>query len=124
MARQSRTVEQCAEAIRNAGGFITVAAKQLNMSHPALSKRVKQSERLQQVLNETKEQYLDLAESQLIKAVKDRESWAICFYLKCKGKKRGYVEKQELDHSSSDGSMSPQRIEIVPGKFDDEEADG
>ena len=124
MARQSRTVEQCAEAIRNAGGFITVAAKQLGMSHPALSKRVKNSETLQQVLNETKEQYLDLAESQLIKAVKDRESWAICFYLKCKGKKRGYIEKQELDHSSSDGSMSPQRIEIVPGKFDDEEADG
>jgi hypothetical protein len=32
--------------------------------------------------------------------------------------------RQEVDHTSSDGSMSPQRIEIVPGKFDDEEDDG
>ena len=124
MARQNRTVAQCAEAIRNAGGFITVAAKQLGMSHPALSKRVKNSEALQQVLNETKEQYLDLAESQLVEAVKDRESWAICFYLKCKGKDRGYVEKQQIDNTSSDGSMSlPNRIEIVPAGFDEQEPD-
>jgi len=33
--------------------------------------------------------------------------------------------KQIVDNTSSDGSMTPpQRIEIVPGKFDDEETDG
>jgi len=81
--RTSRvTTKQCVEAIHNSGGFITPAAKQLNISQAALSKRIKKSKALQQVLAETKEQYLDLAETQLIKAVRDREAWAISFYLK------------------------------------------
>jgi len=97
MARQNRTVEQCAEAIRNAGGFITTAAKMLGMSQPALSKRIAQSETLRSVVEETREKYLDLAESKLIKAINNDAPWAICFYLKCKGKQRGYVEKQVIE---------------------------
>lgn len=113
MARQITTVKDCAQALRNTGGFITAAAKQLGISQPALSKRISKSAKLKAVVEETKEQYLDLAESQLVKAIKDRESWAICFYLKCKGKQRGYVEKQEVDYSSSDGSMSPKETKIT-----------
>jgi len=100
--RTSRvTTKQCVEAIHNSGGFITPAAKQLNISQAALSKRIKKSKALQQALAETKEQYLDLAETQLIKAVRDREAWAICFYLKCKGKDRGYVEKRQISVDDS-----------------------
>jgi len=105
MARQNRTVEQCAEAIRNAGGFITIAAKQLGISQPGLSRRIQKSEKLKEVLAETREQYLDLAESKLISAVKGGESWAICFYLKCKGKDRGYVERQQVD-ATVDGGIT------------------
>lgn len=36
---------------------------------------------------------LDLAESQLKVAVSKGEAWAICFTLKTKGRKRGYVER-------------------------------
>jgi hypothetical protein len=25
------------------------------------------------------------------------EAWAVCFYLKCQARDRGYIEKQELD---------------------------
>ena len=39
---------------------------------------------------------LDMAESKLLKAIKEGQIAAIIFYLKCKGKKRGYVERQEI----------------------------
>ena len=40
---------------------------------------------------------LDFAESQLHKQIKDGNSTATIFFLKTKGKKRGYVERQEVE---------------------------
>src|SRR5262245_1446015 len=39
---------------------------------------------------------LDFAESALLKAIKTGNVTAIIFYLKTKGKKRGYVERREI----------------------------
>jgi hypothetical protein len=42
---------------------------------------------------------LDFSESALKKQIKQGNIAAIIFHLKCKGKKRGYVEKTEIDGS-------------------------
>ena len=34
-------------------------------------------------------------------AIADREGWAVCFFLKTKGKKRGYVER--IEQTGADG---------------------
>jgi len=44
---------------------------------------------------------LDFAESQLHKQIKDGEVSSTIFYLKTKGKKRGYIEKTEVENSGS-----------------------
>lgn len=38
----------------------------------------------------------------LMGAVKDREAWAICFYLKTRGKKLGFTER--VEHTGADGA--------------------
>ena len=43
---------------------------------------------------------IDFAESQLHKQIKEGNSTATIFFLKTKGKKRGYIERQEVDVSS------------------------
>jgi len=48
---------------------------------------------------------LDFAESQLHKQIKNDDTTATIFYLKCRWKKRGYIERSELEHSG--------RLEIV-----------
>jgi len=40
---------------------------------------------------------IDFAESQLHKQIKEGNSTATIFFLKTKGKKRGYIERQEID---------------------------
>lgn len=90
------TTAQIEEALRKSGGFQSQAAKMVGISQQAVSKRIKKSKHLQIAVREIDDTYLDLAESKLINAINKDQSWAICFYLKCKGKHRGYVERQEL----------------------------
>jgi len=88
------TVKQIEEALIKNGGFISRAAKKLNVTPQAIYKRVKNNKRLQEVKRNVEESNLDLAEDQLLKKIKDGNLGAICFYLKCKGKNRGYIETQ------------------------------
>jgi hypothetical protein len=42
---------------------------------------------------------IDFAENQLIKNIKEGKETSLIFFLKCKAKHRGYVERQEFEHS-------------------------
>lgn len=44
---------------------------------------------------------LDFAETKLMKRIKDESDTAIIFYLKTKGKRRGYIERQEIDATTT-----------------------
>tara|TARA_B100000902_G_C26782407_1_gene655711 strand:+ start:272 stop:610 length:339 start_codon:yes stop_codon:yes gene_type:complete len=48
-------------------------------------------------VDEVKEGLLDFAEHQLLSNIKSGRTAEILFYLKTKGKKRGYIERQEVD---------------------------
>lgn len=94
------TLEECAVALRKAGGFVTGAAKLLGISQSSLCERIQKHEELQMVQAEIKEQYLDMAETALLKKIKSGDLGAMCFYLKCQGKKRGYIEKEAQQQAS------------------------
>jgi len=53
-------------------------------------------------VNDIQEAALDICEAEMWKLIKDGNVPTILFYLKCKGKNRGYVERQEI--TGSDGS--------------------
>ena len=104
------TEETVAEALRQAGGIQTKAALMLGCSQSAVSQRVSKSEYLQDVYQEIREEMLDLAESELLKKLKEGHMSAIIFFLKCIGKSRGYTEKQELEVSQKQSGVL-----VVPG---------
>lgn len=90
------SIQQIIEALEATGGWQSQAAEKLGINHSSLSRRIKRHQVLQQALEDIRCKYLDLAESQLIKAIKEGNLSAIIFYLKCQGKKRGYVERAEV----------------------------
>jgi len=106
-AKKRTTLKECEVALRKSGGFISHAAKALNISSAALSRRIKRSKKLQEIKAEIDEKYLDLAESKLISKINKEDLGAICFYLKCRGKDRGYIEKQIIDLNSK---VTPKKV--------------
>lgn len=85
------------QALRAAGGIVSSAAKKANMSRAAFARRMKAEPKLREVRDEIVEEMLDLAESKLVGLIRRSNPAAIFFFLKTKGRARGYVERQEVD---------------------------
>jgi hypothetical protein len=123
------TNREIADALAKTRGIISAAAallskeKGTSISRSAVSQRIKKHETLQRSHDEAVETTLDFAEGKLFQAIADGDMTAIIFYLKCKGKKRGYVERQALELSGPNGepiSVSQQQKPDL-SKLTDEE---
>ena len=94
--------ETMLQALENSLGVVTVACKSANIPRSTYYKWLKEDEVFAKEVKEIENIALDFAESQLHSQIKDGSTSATIFYLKTKGKKRGYVERSELDLSSSE----------------------
>lgn len=94
---------QIFEALRRTGGNQTAAAKELEkqlgvkIDRSTISKRIAKETKLAAAVKEITAESLDMAESQLMKGIQNGNMTAIIFYLKTKGKHRGYSERIETD---------------------------
>ena len=96
MRRHKISDKQIEEALRATGGFVTKAAKELGVTFQCLYRRINESEKLQEALKEIRETWIEIAEDQLLKKIREGDSAAIFFFLKCQAKHKGYVERQEV----------------------------
>ena len=94
--------EAMLKALENSLGVVTVACKQSDTPRSTYYKWLKEDEEFAKSVKEIENIALDFAESQLHSQMKDGNTSATIFYLKTKGKKRGYIERSELDLSSGD----------------------
>jgi len=83
--------EKVLEALEQSLGVVTFACKSVGVGRSTFYK-VKDIEGVA----------LDFAESQLFKQIKNDNTSATIFYLKTKGRKRGYWEKQQMDMTTDD----------------------
>lgn len=78
-------------AIKNAGGIIETASRSLGIDRKTLSTWIKKDAELQEALRETKMVIDDAVESVLLHhAIKEKNLAAAIFYLKTRGRNRGY----------------------------------
>jgi len=89
---------QIEEALLRNFGIISYAAKELGCPYSALWKRVHATEELLAAKERAEEKILDIAEAQLFKNIKEGKEASLFFFLKCRGKHRGYVEKHQVEN--------------------------
>lgn len=97
------TVKQVSDALKESHGFLSVAAERLDCAYQTVRNYINRYKSLQNLMESLDEKELDFSESKLLSQIKEGNTTAIIFHLKCKGKNRGYIERQELEHTGKDG---------------------
>jgi hypothetical protein len=97
MSKQNPTTKKAMlEALEKSLGVVTTAAKAVGIDRSTHYEWLKTDEKYKEAVEAIGDVALDFAESQLHKQMQTGDTTACIFYLKTKGKKRGYVERQEI----------------------------
>ena len=84
------------DALEKSLGVVTAACKAVGIGRTTHYLWMQEDAEYKKAVEDLNDVAIDFAESQLHKQIKDGNSTATIFYLKTKGKKRGYVERQEI----------------------------
>jgi uncharacterized protein YaiE (UPF0345 family) len=91
------------EALEKSLGIVTTACKTVGIARQTHYNWMTEDPDYKAAVEGIADIALDFAESQLHKQIQKGEVTSTIFYLKTKGKKRGYIEKSELGFTDADG---------------------
>ena len=94
--------ESILKALESSLGVVTVACKSADVPRSTYYKWLNEDEEFAKAVKDIENIALDFGESQLHKQIGDGNTSATIFFLKTKGKRRGYIERSELDLTSGD----------------------
>lgn len=91
------TVRQVGLALDAAGGWVTYAARILKCRVETVRQYVKSYPALQELVSDVNDAHLDTSEVALFRKRDLGDNTAIIFHLKCKGKKRGWIDNAAIN---------------------------
>jgi len=95
------TEDQVIEAMKGTCGIVSNIAENLGCVWHTAKKYIEMSDRVKQAYSDECERVIDKAENKLQNAIDSGDMQMVKWYLATKGKRRGYVEKQEVDHTGN-----------------------
>lgn len=97
MKKRKPTHKELISVYEKKGCNVTATCKALGINRTTFYNWRKRSERLDAMLEEVEESIIDYAESKLVEHIQEGDTTCLIFFLKTKGKKRGYIERVEQD---------------------------
>ena len=88
--------KQLLKALEKSLGIVTTACKNVGIQRSTYYDWYNRDLQFKKEVDEINEVALDFGESKLFEQIADNIPSSTMFFLKCKGKKRGYVERQEI----------------------------
>jgi hypothetical protein len=104
-------------ALEKSLGIVSTACKSVGLDRSTFYKYVNEDEEFAAAVSEIENVALDFAESALMRQIQADIPASTIFYLKTKGKHRGYVERQEI---SGPGGKAIQLEQIDYKKLSDD----
>ena len=97
------------DALIQSDGNMAAVARSFNCSRTLVWKYVDEDPEMRELTDELSESFVDEAESQLFKQIREGNTAAVIFFLKTRARHRGYSERLELL------PLRPQSIEVDLG---------
>ncbi len=102
MNKQNVTLKKAMlEALEKSLGIVTTAAKSVGITRKTHYDWLNKDAQYRKAVTELEDLALDYVESKLFKNIEKEKEASVFFYMKTKGKKRGYVERQEIVHQGA-----------------------
>jgi hypothetical protein len=123
MNKQNVTLKKAMlEALEKTLGIVSTAANIVGITRKTHYDWLNKDPEYAKSVSELENLALDYAESKLFKNIEKEKEASVFFYLKTKGKKRGYVERQEIVHQGGMpiSKMSDEAIEEIDKILDKE----
>jgi len=105
------------QALEKSLGVVTVACKEAGVGRTSYYEYYRDDEEFRNAVDEISNVAIDFVESKLFQQIKEGNPTSTIFYLKTKGKDRGYVEKQIIDNNITGGGIT---IEVKDSGLADE----
>lgn len=107
--------ERFIKAFESSLGNVTAACKKAEINRSTYYRWCEKDKDFAMKAGDIEEGIIDFGETCLKKQMKDGNTLATIFFLKCKGKKRGYIEKQEVEHSGAITHNPSNQVETKDG---------
>ena len=101
------------EALEKSLGIVSSACKIVEIDRSTFYKYYNEDKEFKKAVDSINDVALDFAESKLLENIKDKKETSIIFYLKTKGKKRGYIERTETDITSKGNEVGISPINFI-----------
>jgi len=87
------------DALERSLGIVSTACEKVGVDRKTHYNWLKDDPEYKEAVRAIEERTIDFAESHLHALIKDKNPAATIFFLKTKGKNRGYIERQEIEVS-------------------------
>ena len=84
------------ESLKECSGIVTFACEKVGLSRQTFYRWCRDDPEFKERVDAINELQIDVAEASLLKKIQKGDTTAIIFYLKTKGKDRGYSERREI----------------------------
>ena len=83
-------------SLKDCSGIVTFACEKVGLSRQTFYRWYRDDSEFKERADAINELQIDIAEASLLKKIQKGDTTAIIFYLKTKGKSRGYTERKEI----------------------------
>lgn len=115
--KQYLTYNKVAQALVDCDGYIMKTAIKLGVSYKRLTEYIRTHTKLKELIQDTTEALLDLAENKLRELILVGDKTAIIFHLKCKGAHRGWREDITFTGDGKEGEIIFKYDVVIPEGF-------
>lgn len=114
------TKKSLINSLEKSMGVVTTACKNVGIHRSTFYEYYNNDEEFRKEVNDIGNVALDFAESKMFEQIQDGNTTLIKFYLATKGKKRGYVERQEVTGADGEKLFEIKIIDTDSGNTDEQ----